>query len=205
MALFRNLQTTGVQVANDGKPLAGEIPRLVQLHWRRFLLQGAIMIGLGILAVALPVATTLAVELLIGWLFVIAGVWRVVSLALSSRMPGFGWSLAMALISVLLGILLLTMPLAGMLTLTMLLAAFLVLEACGKIFFALDLRRHTRHWVWILASGMLNVLLAGLIFAGWPSTAAWAIGLVVAINMIAFGAAMVMISLTTLAAKAGDA
>ena len=163
------------------------------------------MIGLGILAVALPVATTLAVELLIGWLFIIAGVWRAVSLVRSSRMPGFGWSLAMALVSVLLGILLLTMPLAGMLTLTMLLAAFLVLEAVGKIFFALDLRRHSRHWIWILASGMLNLLLAGLIFAGWPSTAAWAIGLVVAINMIAFGVAMVMISLTTFVAKSGDA
>lgn len=155
------------------------------------------MIGLGILAVALPVATTLAVELLIGWLFVIAGVWRAVALARSSRMPGFGWSLAMALVSVLLGALLLTMPLAGMLTLTMLLAAFLVLEAIGKIFFALDLRRHSRHWIWILASGMLNLLLAGLIIAGWPSTAAWAIGLVVAINMIAFGVAMVVISLAT--------
>lgn len=196
---------TGVQLATDGKPLASEIPRLVQLHWRRFLMQGAFMIGLGLLAVALPVATTLAVELLIGWLFVIAGVWRAVSLARSSRVPGFGWSLAMALVSVLLGTLLLTMPLAGMLTLTMLLAAFLILEAVGKIFFALDLRRHSRHWIWILASGILNVLLAGLIFAGWPSTAAWAIGLVVAINMIAFGVAMVMISLTTFVAKSGDA
>ncbi len=181
-------------MANDGKSLAGEIPRLVQLHWRRFLLQGAFMIGLGILAVALPVATTLAVELLIGWLFVIAGAWRAVSLALSSPMPGFGWSLAMALVSVLLGIVLLTMPLAGTLTLTMLLGAFLVLEAVGKIFFALDLRRHSRHWIWIFASGMLNLLLAGLIFADWPSTAA----------MIAFGMAMVMISLTTLVAKQGD-
>jgi uncharacterized membrane protein HdeD (DUF308 family) len=120
-------------------------------------------------------------------------------------MPGFGWSLAMAIISVVIGILLLTMPLAGMLTLTMLLAAFLVLEAIGKIFFALDLRRHSPHWGWVLAAGMVNLLLAGLIVAGWPSTAAWAIGLVVAINMIAFGVTLVIVSLTTRDAKAGDA
>jgi uncharacterized membrane protein HdeD (DUF308 family) len=195
----------GVQVANSDEPLTSDIAALVQAHWRRFLVQGAVMIGLGILAAALPVATTLAVELLIGWLFIIGGVWRGVWLVRSSRMPGFGWSLAMAIVSVVLGILLLTMPLAGMLTLTMLLAAFLVLEAIGKIFFALDLRRHSPHWGWILTAGMLNLLLAGLIFAGWPSTAAWAIGLVVAINMIAFGVSLVIISLTTRDAKAGDA
>jgi uncharacterized membrane protein HdeD (DUF308 family) len=195
----------GVQVANGGEPLTSDIAALVQAHWRRFLLQGAVMIGLGVLAAVLPVATTLAVELLIGWLFVIGGVWRGVWLVRSSRMPGFGWSLAMAVVSVMLGILLLTMPLAGMLTLTMLLVAFLVLEAIGKIFFALDLRRHSHQWGWILAAGILNLLLAGLIFAGWPSTAAWAIGLLVAINMVVFGVALVVISLTTGNAKAGDA
>jgi uncharacterized membrane protein HdeD (DUF308 family) len=190
-----------MQSTNDAKPLASEVAEVVQPHWRRFLVQGVFMIALGTLAAALPVVTTLAVEILVGWLFVIGGVWRAIWLARSSRMPGFGWSLAMAMVAIVLGAMLVTMPRAGVLTLTMLLISFLVLEACGKILFALDLRRHSHNWSWVLATGILDLFLAALIFAGWPSTAAWAIGLLVAINMIFFGVSLVMISLTARGAK----
>jgi uncharacterized membrane protein HdeD (DUF308 family) len=191
-----------IQSTDDAKPLASDVPELVHAHWRRFLVQGVLMIALGTLAVALPVITTLAVEILVGWLFVIGGVWRAISLARSSRMPGFGWSLAMAIVAIALGAMLVMMPLAGMLTLTMLLITFFVLEAIGKILFALDLRKHSHSWSWALATGILDFFLAALIFAGWPSTAAWAIGLLVGINMIFFGVSLVMISLAARVAKA---
>jgi uncharacterized membrane protein HdeD (DUF308 family) len=191
-----------IQSTNDAKLLASDVAALGQAHWRRFLVQGVLMIALGTLAVALPVVTTLAVEILVGWLFVIGGVWRAISLARSSRMPGFGWSLAMAIVAIALGAMLVMMPLAGMLTLTMLLITFFVLEAIGKILFALNLRKHSHSWSWALATGILDLFLAALIFAGWPSTAAWAIGLLVGINMIFFGVSLVMISLAARVAKA---
>jgi uncharacterized membrane protein HdeD (DUF308 family) len=187
---------------NDAKPLASDVAGLVQAHWRRFLVQGVLMIALGTLAVALPVVTTLAVEILVGWLFVIGGVWRAIWLARSSRMPGFAWSLAMAIVAIALGATLVMMPLAGTLTLTMLLIAFFVLDAIGKILFALDLRKHSHSWSWALATGILDLFLAALIFAGWPSTAAWAIGLLVGLNMFFFGVSLVMISLAARVAKA---
>jgi len=191
-----------IQSTNDAKPLASDVATLAQAHWRRFLVQGVLMIALGTLAVALPVVTTLAVEILVGWLFVIGGVWRAISLARSSRLPGFGWSLAMAIVAIALGAMLVMMPLAGTLTLTMLLITFFVLEAIGKILFARDLRKHSHSWGWALATGILDLFLAALIFAGWPSTAAWAIGLLVGINMILFGVSLVMISLAARGAKA---
>src|SRR5512140_244594 len=134
----------------------------MQAHWRRFLVQGVLMAVLGILAAALPVVTTLAVEILIGWLLVIGGIWRAIWLARSSRMPGFAWSLAMAIVAISLGAMLVTMPLAGTLTLTMLLITFLLLEATGKILLALDLRKHSQSWHWVLAAGILDLLLAAL-------------------------------------------
>lgn len=185
----------GIQAANEANPLAREVAALAQAHWGRFLVQGAFLIALGLLAAALPVFTTLAVEILVGWLLIIGGAWRAVSLVRSTRMPGRGWSLAMAVAAIVLGALLVAMPLAGMLTLTMLLVTYLVLEAFGKMLFGLDLRRHSRNWIWVFATGVLDLVLAALIFAGWPSTAAWAIGLLVAINMIFFGVALVVISL----------
>jgi uncharacterized membrane protein HdeD (DUF308 family) len=181
---------------NDTKPLSKDIAALAQVHLRRFLVPGVLMMALGTLAFALPVVTTLAVEILIGWLFVIGGAWRAIWLARSSRIPGFGWSLAMAIVAIGLGVVLLAMPLAATLTLTILLIIYLVLEAIGKILFAFDLRTYLHGWRWVFATGILDLVLAAFIFAGWPSTAAWAIGLLVAINMIFFGVALVMISLT---------
>jgi len=191
-----------IQSTGDAKPLASDVPTLVHAHWRRFLVQGVLMLALGTLAVALPVITTLAVEILVGWLFVVGGVWRAIFLARSSRLPGFGWSLAMAIVAIALGAMLVMMPLAGTLTLTMLLITFFVLEAIGKILFALDLRKHSHNWSWVLATAILDLFLAALIFAGWPSTAAWAIGLLVGVNMIFFGVSLIMISLAARGAKA---
>jgi len=69
------------------------------------------------------------------------------------------------------------------------------------MFFALDLHKHAHRWGWALASGILDLVLAALIFSGWPSTAVWAIGLLVGVNMIYFGVSLVMISLAAHAAK----
>ena len=165
------------------------------VHWKRVLVQGALMIALGILAIALPVLTTLAVEILVGWLFLIGGVWRTVSILRSPRMPGFGWSLAPAIMAIALGALLVFRPLVGMLTLTMLLVAFFTLEGSAKILFALELRKHVSVWLWTLVSGIVDLILAALILSQWPAAAAWAIGLLVGINMLFFGMSLVMISL----------
>jgi uncharacterized membrane protein HdeD (DUF308 family) len=190
-----------IQSTADAKPVMTDVAELVQAHWRGFLIQGAIMIVLGILAVALPVFSTLAVETLIGWLFVIGGIWRAISIVRSIHAPGYWWSMGMAIVAIVLGAMLLIMPLSGMLTLTILLMAFFLLEAIGKTLFALDLHKHSHRWGWALASGILDLVLAALIFSGWPGTAAWAIGLLVGVNMIFFGISLVMISLAAHAAK----
>ena len=89
-------------------------------------------------------------------------------------------------------------PLAGVLTLTMVLIAFFILEGITAIVIAVQHRDHLRSWGRILFSGIIDLLLAYLIWAGWPSSAGWAIGLLVGINMIFFGLSLVM---TALAAR----
>jgi uncharacterized membrane protein HdeD (DUF308 family) len=68
--------------------------------------------------------------------------------------------------------------------------------------FALDHKRQlSGRWGWMLASGVVDIILGGLIFAGLPSTAAWAIGLLVGINMVFGGVALTLMALH--ARKAG--
>ena len=93
------------------------------------------------------------------------------------------------------GLVLVAMPLQGVLTLTMVLAALFALEGISSIFAALDFRHHTAHWGWLLLSGVVDLVLAGLIWQGWPATAAWAIGLLTGVNLFFLGLSLVMLSI----------
>ncbi|HYZ42043.1 MAG TPA: HdeD family acid-resistance protein [Stellaceae bacterium] len=170
----------------------------IHAHWKLFLGEGIVMIVLGFLAVALPNIATLAVEIFIGWLFFVGGVFRVVSLWHSRQRPGFVWSMLTALLAVALGLILIFRPLAGVLTLTMVLVAFFIIEGVASIIGAIEHRRHLRSWGWVLFSGIIDLFLAYLIWQGWPSSAGWAVGLLVGINMLFLGLSLVM---TALAAR----
>ena len=178
--------------------LRSQLALAIHRHWKLFLIQGIVLIVLGFLAVAEPNVATLAVTLFAGWLFFIAGVFRAASAWHSRSMPGFAWAMLTALLSVVLGLILILRPLAGVLTLTIVLVAFFIVEGIASIVGAIEHRRHLRSWVWVMFSGIVDLLLAYLIWAGWPSSADWAIGLLVGINMLFFGLSLVM---TALAAR----
>jgi uncharacterized membrane protein HdeD (DUF308 family) len=170
----------------------------IHAHWKLVLAQGIVMMVLGFLAVAEPNVATIAIGIFVGWLFFIGGIFRALSVWQSRGMPGFAWSLLTALLAILLGLILIFRPLAGVLTLTMVLIAFFILEGITAIALAVQHREHLRSWGWVLFSGIIDLLLAYLIWAGWPSSADWAIGLLVGINMLFFGLSLVM---TALAAR----
>ena len=110
--------------------------------------------------------------------------------------PGFWWSLVSAILGIAVGIVLLLWPLSGVLSLTMILIAFFVIEGIASIMFALDHKRElSGRWGWMLASGIIDLILATIILAGLPGTAAWAIGLLVGINMVFGGSALIAMAL----------
>lgn len=175
-----------------------QLAATIHRHWKLFLVQGIVIMVLGLLAVAVPNLATLAVEIFVGWLFFVAGIFRAVSVWHSRQMPGFAWSLLAAVLAIVLGVILILRPLAGVLTLTMVLVAFFIVEGIASIIGAIEHRRHLRSWGWVLFSGVVDLLLAYLIWQGWPSSASWAIGLLVGINMLFLGLSLVM---TALAAR----
>jgi uncharacterized membrane protein HdeD (DUF308 family) len=94
------------------------------------------------------------------------------------------------------GIVLLLWPLSGVITLTLLLIAFFIIEGILSIMYAIEHKNElTGQWGWMLASGIIDLVLAAMIWAGLPSTAAWAIGLLVGINMLFGGAAMIAMAM----------
>src|SRR6201998_2317358 len=143
----------------------------IHAHWKLVLVQGIGVMVVVCLAVAAPNVGTIAVGIFVGWLFFIGGIFRALSVWQSRRMPGFAWSLLTALLAIVLGLILILQPLAGVLTLTMVLIAFFILEGITAIVLAVQHREHLRSWGWVLFSGIVDLLLAFLIWAGWPSSA----------------------------------
>lgn len=187
-------------MVNSSNPQLEQIRRKVaeaiQAHWKLFLIQGIVMMILGLIAIAVPNVATLAIAIFVGWLFLIGGTVRVLSVWRARSAPGFAWSLVTALLAIVLGLILVLNPLEGVLTLTMVLIVLFIVEGVAAILIALEFRRHIRQWGWTLFNGIVDLVLAYLIFQGWPSTAAWAIGLLVGINMLFLGLSLTMTALS---------
>ncbi|MBO0737442.1 MAG: HdeD family acid-resistance protein [Alphaproteobacteria bacterium] len=181
--------------ATDLEDIRRQLAATINAHWKLFLAQGILMIVLGLVAVTEPYIATLAVGIFVGWLFFGGGIIRALSMWHSRQAPGFVGSMLTALLSVMLGLILMFRPLAGVLTLTMVLVAFFVIEGVASVLVAVQHRDHLRSWSWMLFSGVIDLTLACLIWAGWPSTADWAIGLLVGINMLFLGLSLVMTAL----------
>jgi uncharacterized membrane protein HdeD (DUF308 family) len=173
-----------------GRAVAGAVHQ----HWGLFLAEGIILVILGIAAIVLPPIATLAVTIIIGWLFLISGVVGLITTIWLRHLPGFWWSLLSAVIGIAAGIVLLGWPIAGTLSLTLVLIAFFAAEGVASILYAVD-HRHSARWGWMLASGIVDLILAGIIFAGLPGTAAWALGLLVGINMLFGGTALIAMAI----------
>ena len=168
----------------------------VHEHWALFLAEGIILVILGIAAIMLPLVATIALTIIIGWIFLVSGIVGLVTTFWMRQAPGFWWSLISAIIAIGAGVVLLLWPISGSVSLTLVLIAFFVVEGIASIMYAIEHRNQlTGRWVWMLVSGIIDLVLAGIIFAGLPGTALWALGLLVGINMVFGGAALIAMAL----------
>ncbi len=180
------------EAARIGQALAGAIHE----HWGLFLAEGIILIILGIAAIMVPLIATLAVTIIIGWIFLASGIVGLITTFWARHAPGFWWSLLSAIVAIAAGLVLLAWPITGSISLTLVLIAFFVVEGIASIMYAIEHRNQlTGRWGWMLVSGIVDLILAGIIFAGLPGTAVWALGLLVGINMVFGGAALIAMAM----------
>ena len=172
------------------------LAQAVRDHWMLFLIEGIVLVVLGVLAILVPMVATIAVAILIGWLFFISGVVGLITTFMMRNAPGFWWSLLSAVLGVVAGIILLGWPVLGAISLTLLMTAFFTIEGIASIMYALEHRKElTGRWTWMLVSGIVDLILAFIILTGLPGTAAWALGLLVGINMLFGGTSMIAMAL----------
>jgi uncharacterized membrane protein HdeD (DUF308 family) len=158
------------------------------------ILWGVLLIVFGMVAVGMPLLAAVAVNALVAWLIVLAGV---VHLMLAFRVHQAGsviWKVLVGIAYLCFGGYLLTHPVLGVASLTLLLGSLFLIEGILNIVLYVKMRPiHGSSWM--LVDGIVTLLLGLMIYLQWPSSSAWAIGTLVGVSLIFSGVARVMMSL----------
>jgi uncharacterized membrane protein HdeD (DUF308 family) len=180
--------------------------RSMRDYWEVFVGEGGALVALGLLAIVIPSIGGGYVTLLLSWLFLISGFIGLLTTYWARHLPGFWWSLVSALLAIIVGVVLIAhraqdlygglmgWPFATVGPLRMVLVLFFLIEGGASIMFASEHRRAGR-WAWMLASGLLDILLACIIIFDLPGSSAWTMGLLIGINMIFGGVSLIAMGL----------
>ena len=160
------------------------------LHWL-----GIALIALGVLAVLTPAVAGSAVVIVIGFILLIAGIVPIARGLKAEAGMEMAMGLILGIITALAGIAIIGHPLFGLAFLTLLLVGYFVAEGVWKIVVSFRYKPNAR-WKGLLASGVLSLLFGLLIWSQWPVSGMWAVGLLVGVNLLGTGLALVMLAST---------
>ena len=180
----------------DTATIQAAVGHAVRRHRGLFLFEGILSSTLGVIAVLVPVLASFAATIFFSWIFLVSGLVGLFTTLRGRQVPGFWWSLLSAIVGIVAGVLLIGWPAQGVFSLTSVLIAFLLVEGAITIFYALEHRTGPVRWGYMLASGIVDLILGIILFAGLPGTAMWALGLLIGINMFFGGWALILMALS---------
>jgi uncharacterized membrane protein HdeD (DUF308 family) len=173
-------------------PLFFEFERL-RHRWGWLLVLGILMVILGTIALFITPAATLGTILVLGWLLVISGVFEAIQAFRVRRWGGLFLHLIGGLLGVLVGLLIVTHPVTGALAYTLLLASFFTVIGIFRLVTALSLK--FPNWGWSVFDGAITLLLGIVVWAEWPWSGMWFLGVAVGVSLILRGWSYVMFAM----------
>jgi uncharacterized membrane protein HdeD (DUF308 family) len=161
--------------------------------WGWFLALGIILMGIGVMALAFIPVATLGSVLVLGWLMVAGGVLEGVYAFYVRGWGGVLLHVLGAVLGILVGLIVVTHPVAGALAWTLLFAAYFTVIGIFRTIAAIQLKYQS--WGWAVFDGIVTLVLGLLLWAEWPASAIWFLGLALGIALILRGWTMVMFAL----------
>jgi uncharacterized membrane protein HdeD (DUF308 family) len=161
-------------------------------NWLMFL--GILLIILGVIALGMEVSMTIVSVLFFGFIILAGGIFQLIDAFKAEGWKSVLYHVLIALLYVAAGIIMITDPLLSAVWMTMAIASMLIVVGFLRIFMGLQLRP-IKGWGWTVAAGIAAIVLGGMIFAQWPDSGLWVIGLFIAIELIMQGWAMIAIAM----------
>jgi uncharacterized membrane protein HdeD (DUF308 family) len=143
-----------------------------------------LMIVLGVIAIVCPFFATVASTLVLGWIFVFAGIAQIVY-AFQSRGAGqVVWKMILGFLYFLSGVFVVINPLEGVLAFTLVLGITIFIQGIIQVSIAFQMRRISPNWGWMLVSGIIGIIFGIFVWSNFPFYAAWLIGTLVGVNLL---------------------
>jgi uncharacterized membrane protein HdeD (DUF308 family) len=152
-----------------------------------------VLIIVGFLALLLPFEAGIAIAIAVAILIIAAGIIHLASTFAAKSAGAFLWRLLVGGVYLIAGVYLLVNPQLKLISLTLLLAVLFLVEGVFHIASYFQLRKLSGS-VWLLFDGIVTIFLAFLIWIHWPSSAIWAIGTIVGVNLLMSGFTRLMYS-----------
>jgi len=159
-------------------------------HWGWLLTLGIVMVIFGTIAMFITPAATLGTVLVLGWLLVFSGFFESIYAFRVREWGGLFLHLIGGILGVLIGLLVITHPVAGALASTLLFASFLTVIGVFRLITAISLK--FPHWGWAVFDSLITIGLGVLLWAEWPWSGLWFIGFAVGVSLILRGWSYVM-------------
>lgn len=163
-------------------------------NWGWMLAGGIIMVILGTIGLGMTFSLTIVSVMFFGVLLLIGSGVQIVEAFRSKGWKSVLWYVLIALLYLAAGIIIVYDPVMASAALTLVIAGALVGIGIMRIIIAFQMRG-VSGWVWTLIAGIAAVLLGIMIFAKWPVSGLWTIGLFVAIELIFNGWSYIAIAL----------
>jgi uncharacterized membrane protein HdeD (DUF308 family) len=173
-------------------PLLFELEE-VRKRWGWLLFLGIVMVVLGTIAFFIMPAATVGTVLVLGWLLVFSGVMETIQAFRERKSGGLFLHLIGGVLGVLVGLLVVTHPVAGALAWTLLFASFFTVIGIFRLVAAVRLK--FPNWGWAVFDGIVSTGLGLLLWLEWPWSGLWFMGLAVGISLILRGWSYIMFAL----------
>jgi len=160
-----------------------------------YFLGGGLSVLVGLFSIGRPGIASFAIEQFLGLVFIASGIVLLLSAIFGKAEKHRVLEFASSVLRLLVGILLIAKTLNGVIALTLIVASIFLVEGIFGVIFAWKFRVKNPAWIWILLNALTAFVLSGMLFAHFPSDAAWAIGLLFGINSLILGISLILFAL----------
>ncbi len=168
---------------SDVSPALGEF----RSRWGWFVGLGILMMAAGFIALMSVFMATIVSVLIVGWMMILSGVVEIVHGFQMKEWGRFFLWMIIGGLYVVGGIFAVMNPLLASAVLTLLLGTFLIVAGVFRIVLAMQMRTGS-HWVWVVLSGVITLLLGAIIVFHWPVSSLYTLGIFLGIDLIIAGA-----------------
>jgi uncharacterized membrane protein HdeD (DUF308 family) len=176
--------------------IVAEVREETARHWKLLLGIGVLCELAGVYSIFVPIVASISAAVLVGWALVFAGIVQFANILRRERGSSWdvAWRVLVSVLTIAAGAWIVIFPLTGTITLTVVLVAWLWAIGVTRMLAWWRMRRLEGAWA-VGLNGLVSVVLGIFIWIDFPSSAAWAIGLLVGVELLFAGAGMIMLAM----------